>query len=101
MAFAENIGVFFDEDDFAVSATFTPQGGSASSVKGIFDAEYAAVEGDGQVAVSSTMPVFHCASASVPNAHNGTLAVNSKTYRIVEVKPDGTGVTILALEDES
>lgn len=101
MAFTENLDVFFDTNDFGVEATFTPSGGSASTIEGIFDNEYLAIDGDGQVAVAGTTPVFHCKTADVANAYGGTLVVNSTTYNIVEVKPDGTGTTMLILEDQS
>jgi hypothetical protein len=101
MPFEEDLTPFFSESDFAHAATFTPSGGSAVTVNGIFDAEYAAVEGDGQVAIASTMPVFQCRSVDAPDAYNATLVVAGATYRVVEVKPDGTGVTMLVLEDQS
>ena len=37
---ATELAVFFETDDFAVTASYTPSGGSASDVKGIFDKEY-------------------------------------------------------------
>ena len=66
MAFVEDLEVFFSEDDFAVSATFTPDGGSARTVSGIFDAEYVAVDGIGEVAVSALIPIPYFSSTNYP-----------------------------------
>lgn len=102
MAFTEDLSVFFDTDDFAVSAAFTPRsGGAATNIKGIFDKEYVAVGDGAEVAVAATQPMFQTASAGLTAARGGTLVVDGVTYTIVEVKPDGTGTTILILEDAS
>jgi hypothetical protein len=36
--------VFFDTDDFATASSYTPSGGSASTVNGIFDNEFFEVD---------------------------------------------------------
>lgn len=102
MALTEDFSVFFDDGDFAVSASFTPRGGDvATAIKGIFDKEYIAVGDGAEVGVASTQPMFQTASANLTDPRGGTLVVNSVTYEIVEAKQDGTGVTILVLEDQS
>lgn len=100
MAFVEDFSEFYDTDDFAVSATYTPQGGSASTITGIFDNEYQMIDA-GSVGVSGATPVFECATASVSSAAPGdSLVIAAVTYLIVEVMPDGTGVTALVLEKQ-
>ena len=37
---SDDLTNFFITDDFAVSATYTVQGGSASTIKGVFDKEF-------------------------------------------------------------
>lgn len=101
MAFDEDFDQFIDTNDFGVEAAFTPSGGSAVTIKGIYDDDYVAIDGEGMVQVSGSTPVFHCKTSDVSNAYQGTLVVNSKTYEIVEVKPDGTGMTMLVLEDQT
>lgn len=101
MAFTENLSQFFRTADFAVEAAYTPEGGSAATIHGIFDAEYLAVDGEGNVAVASSQPVFHCRTSDVVDPYGGTLVVAGVTYDIVEFKPDGTGTTMLVLEDAS
>lgn len=102
MAFTEDFGVFFNTNDFGVNATFTPRtGGASSTIKGIFDKEFVAVGDGGEVEVASTDPVFQCKSSDITNARGGTLVISGVTYNIVVEKPDGTGVTMLVLEDDT
>lgn len=100
MVMAEDLDVFFQDEDFASSATYTPDGGSASTISGIFDDEY--VEVDGQnVGIASNMPVFQCKTSDVISASDGdALVVNAVNYTIRVVKHDGTGMTILMLEKD-
>lgn len=100
MAFAEDHTVFFDTADFGVEALFTPIGGVASTIQGIFDDEYIAVDSDGEVEVAGSVPMFQCRTIDVPDAYQGTLLVNGTLYTIVEPKDDGTGLTMLMMEEQ-
>lgn len=96
---ATDLAEFFTTDDFAITATYTPDGGSSASVKGIFDEGYQAVEIGGEVAVANVSPQFSTQSSEVSSASKGDAIVcNSVTYTVVNVQPDGTGVTTLILE---
>jgi Phage Head-Tail Attachment len=96
--FDEDINAFLSLTDHAISAEWTPTGGSASTVAGIFNDQYFEDVG-GPVGVEGSQPVFVCAAASVPNVAQGdTIAVNGKTYSIVNVRPDGTGIVDLIIE---
>lgn len=65
-------------------------------VQGLFDAEY--MQLDLASGIESSSPAFTLASASVSaNAGGASLVVNGKTYKVVESKPDGTGMTVLRL----
>lgn len=99
MAFTENLNEFLSTDDFAVEATFTPSAGDAATIRGIFDAEFVAIDPGGSVGVSTAAPMFQARTVDVTNAYGGTLAVNSTTYDIIEVRPDGTGMTTLILQE--
>jgi hypothetical protein len=91
MAFAEDLSVFFDTDEFADAVTY-----NGVTINGIFDNAY--FEGQG---IQGSQPVFICPTASVSNAlHGDELVRNSVTYRVVGVEPDGTGVTLLRLEKQ-
>ncbi len=91
--------IFFSSNDFGSAATYTPSGGSASTINGIFDKDYAlAAIGDG-VGVGSNDPRFICRTSDVSSATNGdAIVVNSVTYTVRNVEDDGTGITTLELE---
>jgi hypothetical protein len=99
MAFSENLAEFFSNDDFGVMASYTPKNGATITINGIFDAEYLAVDGDGSVGVSCNTPIFGCKTADVINPHLATLVVNSKSYKVMEHRPDGTGISTLVLQE--
>jgi hypothetical protein len=96
--FHEDIDAFFSLADHAVEASWTAAGGSPADVVGIFNDEYFEDVG-GPVGVEGSQPVFVCAAADVPNVAQGdTIAIDGKTYSIVNVRPDGTGIVDLILE---
>lgn len=94
MAFTEDLGVFFQDRDFAVAATYS---GSGSTIYGILDSEYDEPMGR----VQASKPIFGCKTADVASAvHGQTLTIAAQVYKIVGVEPDGTGITILRLEKQ-
>ena len=91
--------LFFQTDDFATGATYTPSGGSASTVNGVFTKEYSLADLGGVVGVGSNDPSFVCRTTDVSSAANGdAIVVNSVTYTVRNVEDDGTGITTLVLE---
>ncbi len=85
--------------DFGVSATYTPDGGSPASITVIFDKPYLGVGENGEVVVESTNPTCICRTIDVSDAdHAATIVIDSVTYNVVGVQPDGTGFTILELQ---
>lgn len=80
-------------DDFGVTATVTPSGGSASNISVIFDNEY--VETDiGYAGVQSTQPKFIARSTDVSSLTEGdTAVINSTNYYIQTIQQDGTGMS--------
>ena len=83
--------VFFDTDDFATASSYTPSGGSASTVNGIFDNEYFEVDPLSGVGVVSAQPRFICTTADLPSGVAKTLGLgpalftNSATLVVVSV----------------
>ena len=93
--------VFFNADDFAVSATYTPAGGSATTITGIFDDAFEEVEVGAFVPVASSSPMFQCKTSDVSAAAEGdALTGNATSYIVRVVMDDGTGVTMLQLEKQ-
>lgn len=91
MAFAEDFSQFFDTTNgFAVVGTH-----SGNSYNGIFDNEYA---GEGMIA--GTIPTFTLESSDASNMAIGDqITINAVVYLIREKQQDGTGVSILILEE--
>ena len=85
--------------DFGVSASYTPVGGSSSSIIGIFDNSYEAVDAGGGVAFAMQQPRLTCRSADVTGVTEGALmTIEGASYIVRVVMPDGTGVTEIMLE---
>ncbi len=98
---ADDRAIFFSADDFGVTASYTPAGGAASSVKGIFDNEYFETDAGGEVAIALQQPMFHCRTADVSGVAEGdAIVINTVNYTIRNVRPDGTGLTMLILEED-
>lgn len=94
-----DLAVFVDVDDFGVAATYTPTGGSATTVNGIFDNDIVEVDAGGNIPMAVRQPRFLCRTNDVSDAAEGdALVVNSTNYTIRVVDHDGTGMTNLALE---
>jgi hypothetical protein len=95
----DDLAVFLSVDDFGVAATYTPTGGSASTVNGIFDNDIIEVDAGGNVPMAVRQPRFLCRTNDVSDAAEGdALVVNATSYTIRVVDHDGTGMTVLALE---
>lgn len=90
--FTEDLPLFFNTTDFAVAATYN----GSDIVHGILGKTYIAIND-----VESAAPSFTCSAVDVPHAkHGDTLVINSIIYNVVGVKPDGTGIMTLILEEQ-
>lgn len=90
---------FFGLDDFADAATYTPVGGSASTIQGIFDNPQASRNATDLMDVTIPAPQFVCRTADVPNAADGdAIVIRSVAYTVRVSLNDGTGVSTLILE---
>jgi hypothetical protein len=85
--------------DFGVTGSYTADGESAVSITVIFDKPYIGVGENGEVVVEQSNPTCLCRASDVSNAdHAATIVIESVTYNVVGVQPDGTGFTILELQ---
>lgn len=96
MAFVEDFTVFFA--DFGVPAT--PSVGPPITV--IFDRAYMQAMGGNEAAISGTQPVALALDSDVAALQAGvsTIVINSNTYTVQDVQPDGTGMSTLILSLE-
>lgn len=89
---------FFDTETHGSDATVTING-TGSSIKVIINKEYFAIPGE-SVDVTGFQPMVHCRSQDITGIDtDDTLTVGSVTYNITEIQDDGTGVTVLILQD--
>lgn len=96
---AADILDFFEVDDFADTATYTPVGGSAVSVLGIFDEPQASRGATDLMDITIPSPQFVCRTADVPSAADGdAIVIRTIAYTVRVVLTDGTGVSTLILE---
>lgn len=88
--FAEDLSVFFDTDDFAVAVTL-----DGTSVNGIFGDESVEVN-----FVQTTAQAFTYRHADKAVAIDSTLVHGATTYKVKNMRPDGTGLMMLILEQQ-
>lgn len=95
--------VFLDTDEFGAAAVYTPAatGLASDPIAGAFNDPHLAAQ-FGNVEISASTPIFTCRAVDLPAAAAGgdagdTLAVGAVTYRVVDLQPDGAGMTTLTL----
>lgn len=91
---------FISSDDFAVEVVYTPSGGDAETISGIFDAEYTARNtATGEIETSA--PQIQVATRDILSiAHDDTIVKSGTTYNVIGIHPDGTGMTVLILSED-
>lgn len=96
----EDLGVFFDPADFAVSATITTQAGASRTVSGIFDDPYMNAE-LGEYDMDNTRPRFMATEADLEGIGRGdTLTLGAKSYDVLTfAQPTGDGLAVLELAE--
>ena len=91
--------IFFDTDEFADSVTITI-GGSASTIKGIFDNEMTTIDVGDNAGLTANQPKVTVKTSDITNADFGDpVVINSTNYTVNNVLKDGTGITELFLSE--
>ncbi len=93
--------VFVDDGDFAVAVAWAHAGGTATFTA-IFDADYQLIASpflDG--GAEGAGPQITARSSDIPAqaAHGDAVTIDARAYRAVEFKPDGTGMTVVRLQE--
>lgn len=97
---AADLANYFETDSHGTSATITING-SASTINVIINKEYFAIDPGMGMEVEGFQPVATGRTSDMANVDiSDTIAIDSVTYNIRSVQPDGTGVTALVLEDQ-
>ena len=97
----EETDIWFNTDDFAQAAVYTPSGGSRKSINVVFDEPGAEVfVGDQQVI--TTDPSALCKTSDVEDAAQGdTLKIGGTTYYITKNLPMGDGTSRVMLSKDA
>lgn len=101
---ADDRAVFLDTDDFGVEATYTPSGQSGVAVIGVFDAPTVMRDIGESAPLIDSKSTFLCRSADLPALAAGgdagdTLLIGAVSRRVVDLQPDGQGMTLITLAD--
>jgi len=96
---AQDLLNFFDTDTHGTSASVTIDS-TTTSISVILNKEYFAIAGE-SVDVDGTQPVVTCRSTDVTGIDTSdTIVIDAETYNIVNIQPDGTGMTVLILQEQ-
>ena len=91
--------IFFDSNEFADSITINI-GGSASTIKGIFDNEMTTIDVGDNAGITANQPKITVKTSDVANADFGDpVVINSTNYTVNNVLKDGTGITEIFLSE--
>jgi len=86
--------------DFGVECSYTPEGGATSVIRCILLNDYYSVE-SGSVAVEVNQPIAVIRTADAPSiAHGDSMVISAVTYKVVNIRPDGTGISEIVLEEQ-
>ena len=87
--------------DFGQNVTYTVQGGSAATIRAIFDNQFIQVDSGGSVGFAIQQAKLTCRTEDVPNCTEGdSFVVSGATYISRIVQDDGTGMTEIVLEKQ-
>lgn len=82
------------------TVTYTPAGGEAVSLQGVFTQDYVSVGADGNLQSESVSPAVSLRLADVPNVAQGDVVrIDGTDYTTVNVQPDGFGMVTLILHE--
>lgn len=97
---ATEFAAFVSTDEFGVVATYRSIDGSSTSINGIFDEPFEAVDVEAGAPIGSRRASFECVSSDLPAsaAQCDEIDIGANSYVIAEIEPDGTGMTVLTLD---
>lgn len=90
---ADDLADIFNASEFAMDAATV----GAATVYGLFENEYIDV-----LDVAGTVPAFACRSSDVTAnsiARGTSITINSTAYTVRNLKPNGSGITVLLLSN--
>lgn len=99
---SSDLASFFDEDEHGVAATYILAAGGSTSINGIYEDDFLAVEAGIKVPVAMSDPRFMCRSSDLPSgaAEGDSMTINGALHEVRVIQPDGTGVTTIILDKD-
>lgn len=95
----DDLGDFFELDDFAREARFLQTGKSVKIIRGIFDNPQVSRGISDHLDITIPSPKFMCRTADIPDVADGDkLKIGAVEYYIRGEINDGEGVSTLLLE---
>jgi len=99
---AADLAAYFDPTSgFAQAATLTVAGTDPRPVTVIFVEPYSALDAFGQPAASASPAAILRESEATGAAPGSLLTIDSKTWNVVAMEPDGSGITRLVLSESA
>lgn len=96
--FSENLNQFFETNDFAVDAVINYGNNLTRNLKVIFETPSQSVE-IYDTSIEADAPRLSCKTSDLTNVRKGnTVTVQTKTYEIIRISHDGTGISFLYLK---
>ena len=94
-----DLDAILNKDEFATAVTYTPTGGSASTIYGIFDKPTVPVDAGGFVDIHEEQPRLTCKTTAVPSiGYDDTMVISSVTYKVRAWLHNGVGLSTIQLE---
>lgn len=98
----EDRRAFFDADDHGVEATYAPAAGGSAAILGLFLDPSIDVTGFERAGGLDRAPVFVARTSDIPAGAVGgdagdMLTIGVVSYRVLNIRPDGTGMTRIEL----
>lgn len=99
MNFDDDLLLMMNTDEFGVQATYGSIVHGISTINGIFNNGYNNASFGSEIGFATRNPEFYCRSVDVVDvAIDDTIEIASVTYKIKEIMPDGTGLSVFTLE---
>jgi len=98
---AADLATLFDLGGLTVPVEYRPAAGDSIMLKGIFDEAWCEVDPKSRAPISSTGPVVHLQAGSIPAEPDEAdrMVILGRTFRVLEPKPNGQGVTLYTLHE--
>ena len=85
-------------DDFDEEASWTPAGGTAQTLRGVFDRVSEVTDIGEMIQMDGVAAMLNVATADASGvARDDAIVVRETSYRVVGLEPDGSGRTVLVL----